>query len=154
MSYVFKNILLLVFLFAFFLLPLIFFLLVTCISQFLTAGTNLPFLSVNRTHIRYAFGAGAIAIQIVWTQPVILSFVLAATHLLKKTWFKMVKLKNAYKVTICYSAALQIEHMFFQESFKMELVNHLAVNEWGWVCYKELWRSRRALSVEAVGRGG
>ena len=108
MLYVFKNILLLVFL--------------------------------NRSHIRYAFGAGAIAIQIVWTQPVILSFVLAATHLLKKTWFKMVKLKNAYKVTICYSAALQIEHMFFQESFKMELVNHLAVNEWGCVSYEELWR--------------
>ena len=138
----------------FFLLPLIFFLLVTCISQFLTAGTNLPFLSVNRSHIRYAFGAGAIAIQIVWTQPVILSFVLAATHLLKKTWFKMVKLKKAYRLQSPTQLHCKLNTCFLQESFKMELVNHLAVNEWGWVCYEELWRSRRALSVEAVGRGG
>ena len=31
---------------------------------------------------------------------------------------------------------------------------YLTINEWGWVSYEELWRSRRALSVEAVGRGG
>ena len=30
----------------------------------------------------------------------------------------------------------------------------LTINEWGWVPYEELWRSRRVLSVEAVGRGG
>ena len=31
---------------------------------------------------------------------------------------------------------------------------YLTVNEWGRVSYEELWRSRRVLSVEAVGRGG
>ena len=31
---------------------------------------------------------------------------------------------------------------------------YLTINEWGWVSYEELWRSRRVLSVEAVGRGG
>ena len=31
---------------------------------------------------------------------------------------------------------------------------YLTINEWGWVPYEELWRSRRVLSVEAVGRGG
>ena len=25
------------------------------------------------------------------------------------------------------------------------------INEWGWVTFEELWRSRRVLSVEAVG---
>ena len=25
----------------------------------------------------------------------------------------------------------------------------LTINEWGWVSYEQLWRSRRALSVEA-----
>ena len=108
MLYVFKNILLLVFL--------------------------------NRSHIRYAFGAGAIAIQIVWTQPVILSFVLAATHLLKKTWFKMVKLKKAYRLQSPTQLHCKLNTCFLQESFKMELVNHLAVNEWGCVSYEELWR--------------
>ena len=33
-------------------------------------------------------------------------------------------------------------------------VRCLAINEWGWVSYEELWTSRRVLSVEAVGRGG
>ena len=33
-------------------------------------------------------------------------------------------------------------------------VEYLTINEWGWVSYEELWRSRRVLSVEAVGRGG
>ena len=33
-------------------------------------------------------------------------------------------------------------------------LNYLTINEWGWVSYEELWRSRRVLSVEAVGRGG
>ena len=27
---------------------------------------------------------------------------------------------------------------------------NLTINEWGWVYYEELWRSRRVLSVEAV----
>ena len=30
---------------------------------------------------------------------------------------------------------------------------YLTVNKWGWVSYEELWRSRRVLSVEAIGRG-
>ena len=33
-------------------------------------------------------------------------------------------------------------------------LNYLTINEWGWVSYEKLWRSRRVLSVEAVGRGG
>ena len=33
------------------------------------------------------------------------------------------------------------------------LTDNLTINEWGWVSYEELWRSRRVLSVEAVGRG-
>ena len=28
------------------------------------------------------------------------------------------------------------------------------INEWGWITCEELWRSRRVLSVEAVGLGG
>ena len=31
---------------------------------------------------------------------------------------------------------------------------YLTINERGWVSYEELWRSKRVLSVEAVGRGG
>ena len=31
---------------------------------------------------------------------------------------------------------------------------YLTINEWGWGSYEELWRSRRVLSVKAVGRGG
>ena len=27
---------------------------------------------------------------------------------------------------------------------------YLKINEWGWVSYEELWRSRRVLSAEAV----
>ena len=34
------------------------------------------------------------------------------------------------------------------------LAPYLTINEWGWVSYEELWRWRRVLSVEAVGRGG
>ena len=30
----------------------------------------------------------------------------------------------------------------------------ITINEWGWVSYEELRRSRRVLSVEAVDRGG
>ena len=30
-------------------------------------------------------------------------------------------------------------------------VRKLTINEWGWVSYEELWRSRRVLSVEAIG---
>ena len=37
---------------------------------------------------------------------------------------------------------------------EIKLVHLLTINEWGWVSYEELWRSRRVLSVEAVGRGG
>ena len=58
-----NNILLLVFLFAFFALPLIFTLLATSITDFLTAGIKLPLLCVNRSHIVYVFRAVAKAIQ-------------------------------------------------------------------------------------------
>ena len=30
-------------------------------------------------------------------------------------------------------------------------IEYLTINEWGWVSYEELWRSRRVLSVEAAG---
>ena len=32
--------------------------------------------------------------------------------------------------------------------------NNLTINEWGWVSYEELRRSRRVLSVEAVAQAG
>ena len=32
--------------------------------------------------------------------------------------------------------------------------NYLAVNEWGWVGYEELSKSRRVLYTEAKGQGG
>ena len=28
-------------------------------------------------------------------------------------------------------------------------MHYLTINEWGWVSYEELWRSRRVLSAEA-----
>ena len=34
------------------------------------------------------------------------------------------------------------------------IIKILTINEWGWVSYEELWRSRRVLSIKAVGRGG
>ena len=33
-------------------------------------------------------------------------------------------------------------------------MGYLAINEWGWVGYEELSRSRRVLSTETEGRGG
>ena len=43
----------------------------------------------------------------------------------RKRGLKWWKVKNAYKVTLnSFSATLQIEHNFFQESFKTALVNH------------------------------
>ena len=33
-------------------------------------------------------------------------------------------------------------------------IYYLAINEWGWVGYEELSRSRRVLSTEAEGLGG
>ena len=38
-------------------------------------------------------------------------------------------------------------------SLGTKIVTYLTVNEWGWVSYEELWRLRRVLSIEAVGRG-
>ena len=123
-----NNILLLVFLFAFFfVLPLIFTLLATSSTDFLTAGIKLPLLCVNRSHIRYGFRAGAKAIQH--------SVNIASNTFIRscgyppinerKRGLKWLKVKNAYKVTLnSFSATLQIEHNFFQESFKTALVNH------------------------------
>ena len=37
---------------------------------------------------------------------------------------------------------------------KTVVEEELAINEWGWVGYEELSRSRTVLSTEAEGRGG
>ena len=46
--------------------------------------------------------------------------------------------------------------VLFKNEFKNTEHIHedLAINEWGWVGYEELSRSRRVLSTEAEGRGG
>ena len=100
----------------FFALPLIFTLLATSSTDFLTAGIKLPLLCVNRSHIRYGFRAGAKAIQH--------SVNIASNTFIRscgypplnkrKHGLKWLKVKDAYKVTLnSFSATLQIEHNFF-----------------------------------------
>ena len=53
---------------------------------------------------------------------------------------------NMYWIVLCVSKkGYDIRFVLFQ---------YLAINEWGWVEYEELSRSRRVFSTEAEGRGG
>ena len=109
------------FLFAFFFaLPLIFTLLATSSTDFLTAGIKLPLLCVNRSHIRYGFRAGAKAIQHsvnIASKTFIRSCGYPPLNK-RKHGLKWLKVKNAYKVTLnSFSATLQIEHNFFSRKF-------------------------------------
>ena len=39
--------------------------------------------------------------------------------------------------------------LFIIPDFPNPIIHYLAINEWGWVGYEELSRSRRVLSIEA-----
>ena len=66
--------------------------------------------------------------------------------------FKATYIKVKYNAT--NTGKLKVYVQAIRWSIFSKLYTSLFTNEWGWISYEELWRSRRVLSVEAVRRGG
>ena len=68
---------------------------------------------------------------------------------------RIITVKHSLEHKICYLVILKSCFFFSNQTLKglFHTNSYLTINEWGWVSYEELWRSRRVLSVEAVGLG-
>ena len=72
---------------------------------------------------------------------------------IKLVW-KILKQGKIWTTTYSCMARFPIKDLWTHVWQTLQVLIYLTINEWGWVSCEELWRSRRELSVEAVGRGG
>ena len=59
------------------------------------------------------------------------------------------------ELTLGAGIPVDIDLAFETDAFSFSAAScNLTIEEWGWVSYEILWRSKRVLLVEAVGQGG